>query len=229
MRAFSRSKAVFSVTIVSVAILCGCSKKPQAWYPTPPYPAATGEDFDLTSPKTDLNGSPDDPEWATQLQSSTNYPPVKDSACQKSNQQPYENQCTDQFQHLVQDRGTGLTGLACELFGDPSSINGHVDWTVASAHGSVGFLNFADDWDYNLFLVPFGDAGLTQDNIFVTGTQQRYIEIEFDSRELADRFSTQWWQEFARLATQGAQKGDFTQVENHLHAGNGLALGVEPV
>jgi hypothetical protein len=211
--------------IAAAVLLPGCAKKPQTWTPTPSYGAATGKDFDLTWSKPDANGSPDDPEWAPQVQTATNLPPVKDSACTKSNKQPYDSQCSDQSGKLVQDTGRGLTGLACTLFGDPSAINGHVNWTVASAQGSLGFLNFADDWDYNLLLLPDSDAGLTGNNNPLPNESQRYMEIEFDSRELADRFQTQWWKEFARLAREGAQSGDFKGVDDHLHTGEGYAYG----
>jgi hypothetical protein len=214
-------------TIASVILLSGCPKKPQTWNPSPPYPSTAGKDFDLSWSKSDANGSPVNPEWAPQGQSPANFPPVKDSPCQKSNKQPYDSQCSDQSGKLVLDTGTGLTGLACDLFGDRSSINGHVDWTVAGAQGSLGFLNFADDFDYNLLLLPDNDTGLTGNNNLVPNGTQRYIEIEFDSLELVDRFGTQWWQDFARLAAEGAQKGgDFTDVEKHLHTGSSFAFGV---
>jgi hypothetical protein len=212
--------------IVAGVLLAGCTKKPQTWNPTPPYAPATGKDFDLTWPKPPgANGSPDDPEWAPQQQTPTNLPPVKDSACDKSKKEPYDSQCSDQSGKLVEDTGTGLIGLACTLFGDPSAINGHVDWTVASAHGSLGFLNFADDWDYNLLLLPDSDAGLTGNNNALGSPSQRYIEVEFDSRELEDRFQTNWWRDFARLARQGVQEGDFKVVDEHMHSGSGYAYG----
>jgi len=215
------------ITIASAILLSGCPKRPQTWNPSPSYPSTTGKDFDLTWSQSDANGSPANPEWAPQAQSPGNFPPVKNSACQRSNKPPYDASCSDQSGKLVQDTGAGLTGIACNLFGDPSSINGHVDWTVAGAQGSLGFLNFADDWDYNLLLLPANDTGLTGNNNFIPNGTQRYIEIEFDSRELADRFGTEWWQDFARLAAEGVQKGgDFTDVEKHMHTGSAFAFGV---
>ena len=216
------------ITIASTIFLRACPpEEPQAWSPSPPYPSMTGKDFDLSWSNSDANGSPANPEWAPQGQSPTNFPPVKNSACAKSGKQPYESECSDQSEKLVQDAGTGLTGFACDLFGDPSSINGHMDWTVAGAQGSLGFLNFADDWDYNLLLLPNNDTGITGNNNFVSDRTERYIEIEFDSNELADRFGTQWWQDFARLAAEGAQKGgDFTDVEQHMHTGSAFPFGV---
>jgi hypothetical protein len=102
-----------------------------------------------------------------------------------------------------------------------------MDWTVASSQGALGFLNFAEDWDYNLLFLPNNDTGLTGNNNRIPNEMQRYIEVEFDSRELADRFGTQWWQDFARLAMEGAQKGgDFTEVETLMHAGSGFPTGV---
>jgi hypothetical protein len=215
----------FAWIAVATILLTGCPKKPQTWTPAPAYVPATGKDFDLTWSNTDANHSPEDPEWAPQQQAPANVPPVKNSPCDQSSKQPYDAQCSDQSGKLVQDTGRGLTGLACNLFGDSSSINGHVDWTVASVHGSLGFLNFADDWDYNLLLLPDSDAGLTGNNNVLPNGSQKYIEVEFDSRELEDRFRTQWWRDFASLARAGAQAGDFTAVDGHLHSGSGYAYG----
>src|SRR5258708_18260996 len=126
-----------------VIFLAGCSNH---WIPQPPYPSTTGtNDFDLTSKSSDANGSPGDPRWAPQPQ---NTPPTENSTCKKTNAQPYQAECTDQAKYLVQDTGEGLNGLLCTLFGDSTSINGHVDWTVASTRGGIGWLNFASDGDY---------------------------------------------------------------------------------
>ena len=210
---------------VCAMFLAGC-RQPLTWTPKPPYGATTGpNDFDLTSAANDANGSPDRPEWAPQVQKPENVPPTPNSSCKKQNIQPYQAGCTDQSKFLVQDTGRGLNGLACDLFGDPSAINGHVDWTVATARGSLGFLNFADDWDYNLLLLPDSDAGLTENNNALPDESQRYIEIEFDSRELEDRFQTKWWQDFASLARQGLQDGNFNAVDEHMHSGAGYAYG----
>ena len=211
--------------ILAAVLFPGCARKPQTWTPAPSYGAATGKDFDLTWSKPGANGSPDDPEWAPQAQTPASLPPVKDSPCATSNKPPYNPQCTDQSGKLVQDTGTGLVGLACTLFGDPSAINGHMNWTVASVHGSLDFLNFAEDWDYNLLLLPDGDAGLTGNNNLLGDGPQKYMEVEFDSRELEDRFQTQWWKDFARLAREGAWAGDFTGVDQHLHSGEGYPYG----
>jgi hypothetical protein len=209
-----------------VLALSGCPKHPNTWTPQPPYGSTAGtKDFDLSSPGSDPNGAPDNPRWAPQVQQSRNLPPTSGSDCAK-NGQPYEATCTDQSKSVVEDRGTGITGALCTLFGDPSSINGHADWAVASAQGTIGWLNFADDWDYNLMLLPDQEYGLTLNNNRLSSDGARYIEVEFDSREFDGRFRTEWWQDFARLASEGATSGDYSGIANHFHAGPDLPYGV---
>jgi hypothetical protein len=101
-----------------------------------------------------------------------------------------------------------------------------VDWTVASARGPIGWLNFAEDFDYNLLLLPAQEYGLTGNNNERPDNGGRYMEVEFDSREFDGRFGTKWWKEFAQLAEKGAQSGDYTEIQDYLHPGNGLAYGV---
>lgn len=209
-----------------VFVLLGCPKHPNTWTPQPHYASTTGtKDFDLSSADGDANGAPDNPRWAPQVRQAESLPPTPGSDCAK-NGQPYQAICTDQSKSVVEDRGTGITGALCTLFGDPSSINGHADWAVASAQGTIGWLNFAEDWDYNLMLVPDHEYGLTLNNNSLSSDGARYIEVEFDSRELDGRFKTQWWLDFARLASQGASLGDYSGIVNHLHAGPGLPYGV---
>jgi len=136
---------------VAVNLLAAC-RQPTMWTPKAPYGTTTGaKDFDLTSKDTDPNGSPADPRWAPQEKKPENLPPI---TCQKNSVQPYQVGCTDQTKTLVQDTGKGLNGFLCGLFGTPSSINGHANWTVASARGPIDWLNFAEDFDYNLLLLP---------------------------------------------------------------------------
>jgi len=204
----------------------GCPRNPSIWTPEAPYGASTGtKDFDLTSSSTDFNGSPSNPRWAPQVQKPQNLPPTAHSGCSAKRAQPYEADCTDQSKYVVQDTGSGLSGALCTLFGDSSSISGHADWTAASGQGTIGWLNFADDWDYNLALLPENGYGLTSNNNKLPNGDP-YLEVEFDSRELESRFGTRWWQDFAKLAEAGTQAGDYTQVQDHLHAGPGLPFGV---
>ncbi len=220
----SRSIRSIPFTVFSalcVIFLAGCG--PHTWTPKPPYGSTTGgNDFDLDSKGSDPNGSPDIPLWAPQAHQSQNLPPTNGSDCKKEGIQPYQAGCTDQSKTLVQDTGTGITGLFCSLFGDPSSINGHANWTVARARGRIGWLNFADDGDYNLFLLPENEYGLTEHNNELPNNGGRYIEIEFDSNEFDGRFRTTWWQEFASLA----QTGDTNAIAKHLYPSGGLAYGV---
>lgn len=205
----------------ALSLSAGC-RQPTMWTPKARYGTTTGtNDFDLTSKDTDPNGSPADPRWAPQPPS---LPPTQGSPCTNSHAQPYQKGCTDQTKYLVQDTGTGLNGLLCGLFGDPSSVNGHVNWTAATARGPIDWLNFAEDFDYNLLLVPDQEFGLTADNNQRPDNSGRYMEIEFDSREFA--FGTNWWRDFASLAEEGVGVDDFTKVRNHLHEGAGQPYGV---
>ncbi len=220
-----RSIPFIFFSALCVIFLAGCP--PHTWTPKPPYGTTTGtNDFDLTSKGSDPNGSPDVPQWAPQVQQSQNLPPTENSDCKKKGMQPYQAGCTDQSKFLVQDAGTGISGLFCSLFGDSSSINGHANWTVARAQGAIGWLNFADDGDYNLLLLPENEYGLTGNNNELPNNGGRYIEVEFDSREFDGRFGTKWWQDFASKAAAGAANGDYTEIEDYLHQGSGLAYGV---
>jgi len=199
-----KSRSVACLCMVSAGVAAAGCHRPLAWKPEPSFNAATTTgDFDLTWSDNDPNGSPVNPKWAPQVHKPENFPPTPGSDCEKSGQ-PYEAGCTNQASFIVQDQGAGVTGFLCTLFGEPKSINGHADWTVASARGAIGWLNYAQDWDYNLLLVPDDDSGLTRNNNVLSDGKQRYIEVEFDSRELEGRFGTDWWKEFARRADVGA-------------------------
>ena len=218
-RSFACALLVFS------CIPLGACHHPTSWTPKPPYDSATTtNDFDLTWQKSDTNGSPINPKWAPQVQKPDNLPPTPGSNCAK-NSQPYQSGCTNQSKYIVQDKGSGVTGFLCNLFGDPKSLNGHADWTVASTRGAIGWLNYADDWDYNLLLIPNDDDGLTQNNNTLADAKQKYIEIEFDSRELESRFKTEWWKKFAQLASAGASSDDYREILDYLHVKSNLACG----
>lgn len=228
---FSRRVRAIPLTLllfICVLVLPGCPRHPTTWAPAPPYGTTTGtKDFDLAAlPGSDLNGSPSDPRWAPQVPKPGNLPPTEDSDCKKKNAQPYDATCTDQSKYLVEDKGAGLSGALCTLFGDHSSINGHVDWTAATAQGATDWLNFADDWDYNLLLQPTSGYGLTGNNNELPNSGGKYLEVEFDSRELEGRFGTQWWQDFARLASEGAASGDYSALRDHLHPGSDSGYSV---
>jgi hypothetical protein len=134
-------KGVSKLSLVGMSIACrlsfsGCPRHPATWTPRPPYRSTIGtNDFDLSPASTDPNGAPDKPRWAPQIQQSPNLPPTTGSECIKKNGQPYQSTCTDQSKYLVEDRGTGITGALCSLFGDSSSINGHANWNVVADKG----------------------------------------------------------------------------------------------
>lgn len=216
-----------SVVVLMAALVCFACRQPTMWTPKAPYGTTTGtKDFDLTSKETDPNGSPLDPLWAPQAQKPQNLPPTPASNCTKSGAQPYQPGCTDQAKTLVRDTGKGINGLLCSLFGDANSINGHEDWTAARAAGPLAWLNFAEDFDYNLLLLPDQEYGLTGNNNEWPEHGGRYMEVEFDSREFDGRFGTSWWQEFARLAEKGAQSDDYSEIQEYMHPGTTVGYGV---
>src|SRR5713226_81427 len=221
-----RSIPFIFFSALCVIFLAGCP--PHTWTAKPPYGTTTGtNDFDLTSKGSDPNGSPDIPQWAPQVQQSNILPPTANSDCKKKGIQPYAAGCTNQSKYIVQDTGTGINGLLCSLFGDPSSISGHANWTVARAQGAIGWLNFAADGDYNLLLQPENEYGLTESNNELPNKGGRYIEVEFDSREFDGRFGTNWWKGFASKAQAGVENGgDYSEIEDYLHHGSSLAYGV---
>lgn len=58
-----------------------------------------------------------------------------------------------------------LPNLAVCWLGNPLNPRpGHVDWMVAQFTGAIGWLNHADDFDFNFMLFPKDDAGVAPRN-----------------------------------------------------------------
>ena len=226
---FSLSAALFCATL----FLSACPKK--QWHYIPPSPPTGAKDFDthFDPAQLDPNGAPRNIDWAPQLQGRIPNP----DNC--NNGQPYSKACTqnDPFQ----DQPSGLHEAFCFLgkaFSPPyQSFFGHADWMVSQFNGSIGWFNFGDDWDYDLFLipgndhlpsVPFNAHGITTNNNHVTDDKSpQYIEMEFDSNETDPAFTEGWWNDFKNFG----HDDDVENVAKLLHPDKttlacGSALGL---
>ena len=219
--------------LIALLFACGCGK--HAWnytLHTPPPPPT--ENFDVSFDANDLdpNHAPRNVDWKPQLQGNLPDP----DAC--PNKEPYGSACTKDV--IFKDK-PGIKDFIC-FFGNPSgSFRGHADWLVAQYNGSVGWFNLGADSDYDLVLVPETRApgtenrhGVTTNNNFLADDSHRprYIEMEWDSEETDDAFTSNplgFWANFARAArSDNAQ----TEVSELLHPSNpgtlacGTALGL---
>jgi len=195
-----------SIVALAAFLLCGCPK--QEWHYTPPPAPAPSKDFDVHIEATQLdpNGVPRNLDWQSQLQG---HLPSPDNC---NDGQPYSSACTQD--KPFQDQPSGIHEAFCFIgkaaSGSPiQPFYGHADWMVAQFNGSIGWYNFGDDWDYDLFLIPgsdhlppappapFNEHGITTNNNHVSGDQSpQYIEMEFDSNETESAFTKGWWNDF---------------------------------
>jgi len=96
------------------------------------------------------------------------------------------------------------------------TFGGHKDWSVAQYTGAIGWLNYAEDWDFNLMLLPQNGAGVTDQNHLAKGVKvdsaaagrTPYIELEFDSNEIVGRFQTSWWSKLRDAAKASKDPAD---------------------
>ena len=196
-----------TITVLLAALmLCGCAKK--QWHYSPPPAPTPAQDFDAQFDATHLdpNGAARNVDWHPQLAGHLPNP----DACNTG--QPYTPQCTQN--KPFQDQPDGLKEAFCfigkAVSGSPiQPFYGHADWMVAQFNGTVGWFNFGDDADYDLFLIPATDQlppappapinahGLTTNNNHVTNsTSPQYIEMEFDSNETDSVFTKGFWNDF---------------------------------
>lgn len=219
---------------IAMTLLCGCPKK--EWSYAPPPAPAPSKDFDVRFDRgrLDPNGAPRNVTWQSQVQGRIPNP----DSCNGG--QPYSSACTQD--KPLQDQPDGLHEAFCFVGKAISGISGspiqpffgHADWIVAQYDGSIGWLNFADDFDYNLLLVPDNpppgignEPGITTNNNYVDGdsNRPRYIEIEWNSDETDAAFGRpkSWWAQFR----DAAQADDTQQLARLLHPSdpNTLARG----
>ena len=222
---------------IAAMFLCGCAKK--QWTYTPLPAPAPSKDFDVhfDPDHLDPNGTPRNVDWRPQIQGRIPNP----DSCNDG--QPYSPACTQDkpFQDQPDLGHEAFCFLGKAISGSPiQPFFGHADWMVAQYDGSIGWFNFADDFDYNLLLVPGtlplgtgNEHGITTNNNHVDGdsSKPQYIEIEWDSNETDAAFPEpdnpgtplSWWAQFK----QAAHADDTQQLASLLHPRNkgSLACG----
>jgi hypothetical protein len=150
----------------------------------PPMP------MDLVWSESDGNGWPLNPLWGKQKSEGLSaYPDVK--ALCTSNGNADTSRCTRQ-QPTMNDY------WLCHL--KYNWYPGFASWSVASYTGAIrwGYKTLAgQDDDYNLFLIPDGQASLAAGSETKEG--RKALQVEFDSDETIDHFGSTWWKNFKGL------------------------------
>jgi hypothetical protein len=158
--------------------------------------ADLSKDLNVICKEKDFNGFGLDPDWAEHARNGTF--PLSDSkdACY---QNPTLSKCTSETTSIDEARAPNL---ALCFFGCLNCIHGHVNWQPATFTGQIGWLNFADDWDFNFELLRDDQIGLAWNNAQVKlgGETRRIMELEFASSETVEKFtliitSSQNWHE----------------------------------
>jgi hypothetical protein len=213
------------LTLIAVST-GGCwNRRPQAWpaVPTQTSPSPNRGDFNVVWMDQDFNGFPKNPQWGAQ-RDKKKLPPVQNDQCVR---EPNLPGCT--VQQTIIDKPIFPNSVICVPFIPASKIHGHVDWLVANYYGRLDWLNFADDFDYNLKLFPDQNAGLTRNNNPPPlDSTLKYIEIEFDSRETLDRFVTPTWKELSAAV----ETRDLSRIKHWLNrsspesAPDGVVVGL---
>jgi len=214
--------SVALVALLATLLLCACPKK--EWHYAPPPAPAPTKDFDAQFGATTLdpNGSARDVDWHTHI-------PNPDSC---NNGQPYTPACTQNpiFQDQPDLRHQAFCFIGKLTSPSPyQSFFGHADWMVAQYNGSIGWFNFGDDFDYDLFLIPGSARGITTNNNHLTDNNSpQYIEMEFDSGETDAAFTKGWWNDFKTL---GEANDDRDALAKLFHPGQttlacGSAVGI---
>lgn len=204
--------------VLTLPFLSSCMKKPVVWSP-PPQIGDRDKPFNLLWPQAgDLNRLPTNPVWATQLSNPQQLPPpASPEDCVREPNLPV---CTDQIPSPPEPRNKDVALFPNILicgWNFQAKIHGHANWLPASYTGAVQWWNFADDGDYNFALLPGNYQGLTQYNDELPGGSAfRFIELEFDSAETADRFTTPWWTAFK----QTVDAGNFGAIQALLSPGD---------
>lgn len=223
-RPFAQCSARFTLVtavVLATVFLCACAKK--QWHYVPPPAPAPSKDFDTHFDATQLdpNGAARNVDWQPQLQGRIPNP----DTCNDG--QPYSSACTQNkpFQDQPDLRHEAFCFIGKAVSGSPiQPFFGHADWMVAQYDGAIGWFNFGDDFDYDLFLVPGKDRlpsapanqhGTTTNNNHVGDDKNnpQYIEMEFDSNEVDAAFTNGWWNGFKLRA----HDNDVTALAQLLH------------
>jgi hypothetical protein len=210
-----------AIIFITVMFLCGCPKRQWTYAPPPAPPPSKDFDVHFDPNQLDPNGAPRNVDWQPQVQGRIPNP----DTCNDG--QPYSPFCTQD--NPFQDQPDAIHEAFCfvgkVISGTPiQPFFGHADWMVAQYNGSLGWLNLADDFDYNLVLVPSvlpqgtgNEHGITTNNNRVDGdsSKPQDIEIEWDSNETDAAFpdpdnpgsAPSWWAQFKHAAhAEDAQK-----------------------
>jgi hypothetical protein len=139
---------------------------------------------------------PLNPRWAAQRDHNQLPPVPNDGNKNKCVRRPDRPDCTAQPTVIDKPPFIGW-GILCDLIPE-SQIHGHVDWLPATSTGYLRWIHLNYDLDYNFSLFPDADHGLTQNN--QTYGDKQFIELEFDAREVANRFATPTWKKFVDAA-----------------------------
>jgi hypothetical protein len=168
--------------------------------------------FDLVWDSVDPNDIPLNPRWGAQASGHEQFPnPATD--CPHGFGPPCTNQGTSV------DTPENFNAALCATEGN--DIHGHVNWMPATYTGSISWVDHQDwtqlgDDDYNMLLDTPGNAGVTAGN----GSKQ--LELEYDSDETIDHFSTSWWSAF-HSAVDNSKAAAGALVDRHQAIVTGLA------
>ena len=161
----------------------------------------------------DLNGLAQNPKWFWQVTHSNSPADSLPDATKLCAGFPYkvpndpsqgisygDPPCVSQQVSL--DYPIGFQDFICSNFGgEGGKLHGHVDWIPARYDGLLFWKGFTPwyklgDGDYNFWLVPPNDGGLTTSN-------KEAISMEFDSHETINHFNSPWWKRFHEAVDQG--------------------------
>jgi hypothetical protein len=167
--------------------------------PGPGPGSTTRAPFDLIWDSVDDNLIPLNPQWAFQVENPGSIPDPQQLCDGFPLVSPWDPTkgitfgspaCTTQSPSI--DIATGWNGFWCGTGGEAGQLAGHVNWGPATYTGPITWeekSNVGADDDYNFRLTPPNQAGLVPAS---DGT----LELEFDSDETIDYFTTPWWDSF---------------------------------
>ena len=152
--------------------------------------------MDLVWIEQDDNGLPKNPRWGFQARNPGQLPDVR-------------TLCPGDLHHPGSDCTTQAT------FIDSWSLcphEGHVNWFPCTYEGKIYFDGYSrasknfQDYDYNWLLDTPNQAGVTASNEVID--DRRMLQLEFDTRETINHFTTPWWDSFHKAVDRGVSEGN---------------------